>query len=194
MDYKEKYEKAVQAAILAKQNTESAVTIGILEDIFPELAESEDEKIRRNIIAALKGEGYYDCDLTNECIAWLEKQGQVKESIISQHENKMYKENDDSLTSKDKKIYNAAINACKYMVDNFENSTKQYEDAIIWLKELYEQKPAWSEEDERRINHIIAFMSDKERIKDTETMFPIEEDIRWLKSLKERYTWKPSEV
>lgn len=47
------------------------------ETIFPELKENEDEKIRRNIIAALKGEGYYDCDLTNECIAWVEKQGQT---------------------------------------------------------------------------------------------------------------------
>lgn len=30
----------------------------------------------------------------------------------------------------------------------------------------------------------------QERIKDTETMFPIEEDVRWLKSLKPQ--WKPS--
>ena len=42
-------------------------------------------------------------------------------------------------------------------------------------------------------NHIIAFISDKERIKDTERMFPIEEDIRWLKFLKDRYTWRPSD-
>lgn len=48
------------------------------EFIFPELKESEDERIRRNIIAALKGEGYYDCDLTNECIAWVKKQGEHK--------------------------------------------------------------------------------------------------------------------
>jgi len=46
-----------------------------------ELKESGDEKIRRNIIAALKGEGYYDCDLTNECIAWLEKQGEQKPTL-----------------------------------------------------------------------------------------------------------------
>lgn len=39
----EKYEKALLKARAAKQNTESAVTIGILEDVFPELRESEDE-------------------------------------------------------------------------------------------------------------------------------------------------------
>ena len=36
--------------------------------------------------------------------------------------------------SEDERMRNAAINACKYMVDNFENSTKQYEDAISWLE------------------------------------------------------------
>ena len=34
----------------------------------------------------------------------------------------------------DERMRNTAINACKYMVDNFENSTKQYEDAIAWLE------------------------------------------------------------
>ena len=36
--------------------------------------------------------------------------------------------------SEDERMRNIAINACKYMVDNFENSTKQYEDAITWLE------------------------------------------------------------
>ena len=44
-----------------------------LETLIPELKESEDERIKRNIIAALKGVGYYVWDLTNECFAWLEK-------------------------------------------------------------------------------------------------------------------------
>ena len=69
--------------------------------IFPELKESEDEKIRKEII------NYFKCqsrdepsrkDIHNKWIAWLEKQGQVKESEISQHENKTCEENSDSLT------------------------------------------------------------------------------------------------
>ena len=50
------------------------------------------------------------------------------------------------------------------------------------------QKPAWSEEDENRVNRLIAYFEDKES-------FTAEDDIvyaNWLKSLKDRYTWKPS--
>lgn len=42
--------------------------------------------------------------------------------------------------SEDERMRNIAINACKYMVDNFENSTKQYEDAITWLEKQSVQK------------------------------------------------------
>ena len=79
-NYEKKYKEALeklQEALAPKDGCEiSGLTRGCIEEIFPELKESEDEKIKRNIIAALKGEGYYDCDLTNECIAWLEKQGE----------------------------------------------------------------------------------------------------------------------
>ena len=80
IDYKEKYEKAVQAAMLAKQDTESAVTIGILEEIFPELRESKDERIRKALIRyfTLSDEHAYNeaCGVSyRDIVAWLEKQG-----------------------------------------------------------------------------------------------------------------------
>ena len=43
---------------------------------FPELKESEDEKMRKSIIYALRNGGFYDNDKTDEAIAWLEKQGE----------------------------------------------------------------------------------------------------------------------
>ena len=45
---------------------------------FPELKESEDEKMRKSIIYALRNGGFYDNDKTDEAIAWLEKQGEQK--------------------------------------------------------------------------------------------------------------------
>ena len=61
--------------------------------------------------------------------------------------------------------------------------------AITAVKKLYEKKPTeWSEEDKNRINRLIAYFEDKES-------FTAEDDIvyaNWLKSLKDRYTWKPS--
>lgn len=44
-----------------------------LETVFPELKESEDEKIRKRIIHALHGD-VLDMEETNKAIAWLEKQ------------------------------------------------------------------------------------------------------------------------
>lgn len=85
MDDKNKYNNALeklQEALAPKDGRKiSGLTRSCIEEIFPELKESGDERIKRNIIAALKGEGYYDCDLTNECIAWLEKQGKQKTDI-----------------------------------------------------------------------------------------------------------------
>ena len=82
MDYKEKYEKAVQAAMLAKQDTESAVTVQTLEEIFPELRESEDERIRKALISILKSDFEKDTTIydisVGDIIAWLEKQGEQK--------------------------------------------------------------------------------------------------------------------
>ena len=76
----EKYEKALLKARVAKQNTESAVTIGILEEIFPELVESEDERIRKTISVIIKDwwdRVYPTVDFSKEeLLAWLEKKGE----------------------------------------------------------------------------------------------------------------------
>lgn len=67
------------------------------------------------------------------------------------------------------------------------------------LKELkkIEQKPVWSDEDEYQINTILHGLDLKREIYRKEGN-KVEEDryntqYNWLKSLKERYTWKPSE-
>lgn len=74
MDYENKYKELVGKIDKAYLSAQTDSTKAVLEEIRPELKEDKDERIRRNIIAALKGEGYYDCDLKNECIAWVEKQ------------------------------------------------------------------------------------------------------------------------
>lgn len=39
-------------------------------------------------------------------------------------------------SEEDERMHNASIRACQYIIDNFENSTKDYEDAIDWLNSL----------------------------------------------------------
>lgn len=87
------------------------------EHFFPELRESEDERIRKECISIINAwdktcrlQGDY-CEVASSCIAWLEKQGQVKESFISQHEIETCKENDDSLTSEDERMIRIIENA-----------------------------------------------------------------------------------
>ena len=52
-----------------------------------------------------------------------------------------------------------------------------------------EQKPAWSEEDERKIQDCIDAVSRVNLFK----VYYQNELVGWLKSLKTRYTWKPSD-
>jgi hypothetical protein len=57
------------------------------------------------------------------------------------------------------------------------------------FRRMFEQKPAWSKEDENRINRLIAYFEDKES-------FTAEDDIvyaNWLKSLKERVQPQPKQ-
>ena len=89
MNYEEKYEKALERAraiYQGKYKPEMAATIAeTLQSIFPELAEpveSEDEKIRKDLINWVKTNMSYErmpvgMNYSNECVlAWLEKQGE----------------------------------------------------------------------------------------------------------------------
>ena len=65
--------------------------------LIPELAESEDERIRKEIISIVKS--YRDSCITegnhrfDNCIAWLEKQGEQKQKEYSLEELDLKKSN-----------------------------------------------------------------------------------------------------
>ena len=63
-----------------------------------------------------------------------------------------------------------------------------YEDAKREFKKQGEQKPAWSEEDEDYYDAIIA----KLEVTQDDALLT-DNQMEFLKSLKERYTWKPSD-
>lgn len=85
MDYKLKFEDFLDKmqGLLdnAKKQGHIIVRVEDLENTFPELAESEDEKIRKELIIWLKNSDgqVYPIDRYNAAIAWLEKQGQPME-------------------------------------------------------------------------------------------------------------------
>ena len=160
MDYKEKYEKALKVA--QRFYDESvAITKKGLEDIFPELKESDDEKIRKRLLDYFKsfkiantGIRWEGLDI-NEVIAWLEK-------WRSEEEQK-------------KEIKHA----CAKGVKNGANAVNE-------IKKLYEHKPVeWSEEDEKILNAVIR---DYQANNPNYQLWgiPAGDIVKWFKSLKDR--------
>lgn len=92
MDYKQKYKEALERAKSKIWNDKGHVLYedDIIE-IFPKLAESEDERIRKEIISIVKSyrencitEGNHRFD---DCISWLEKQKTTEEALQYLKEN-----------------------------------------------------------------------------------------------------------
>ena len=174
MDYEKKYKEALEKAKFYYDNWPLENEKNKLENMFPELRESEDERIRKEIIAFLKhyhtGEGdsvTYD----NDWLVYLEKQKEQKPKNI--------------LTDKD--TIQAAY--CKGQTD------------VIEDPEAYGLcKPSeWSEKDEKMIWNIVDVLeADNEENK---KKFPYalilheqyKKMVDWLISLRPRPSWKPSE-
>lgn len=76
--YKEKYEQAIERAkAMIKVAANQDEAIGFTNTIFPELAESEDEKTRKELICFLETE-VVQCSARDKYIDWLEKQAEQK--------------------------------------------------------------------------------------------------------------------
>lgn len=78
MDYEQKYNKLVNAIkVLQEANPSDEGIQNWVNDNVPELRESEDEEVRKDILAFVKREGQHiDKYKWHKWIDWLEKQGQ----------------------------------------------------------------------------------------------------------------------
>ena len=83
-DYKKKYEMAFERAKIELNADTTQGTKNVLMTVFPELKESEDERIRKRLIEFFEdwGETKSHCwgKSVNKILAWLEKQGEQKAS------------------------------------------------------------------------------------------------------------------
>lgn len=92
-------------------------------------------------------------------------------------------------SEEDERIYQSIIDDT---VQENQLDTKQ----IDWLKSLksrVQPKQEWSEEDEAAAKDICDKLNRLSMIYVGNQSIACQEDIKWLKSLKQRYTWKPSE-
>ena len=169
-DKAELYDKALKQIKDCTPDENGFVTI-CPKEIFTELKESEDEQIRKEILQIAKEskDSFYMALTPNKremLIDWLEKQDNKDEEIL------ILKDKIESL--------HAAIKALK-------------EAHKIELEKQGEQNPTWSEYDEIMLHSLI---SDFKGFKhdNTSSLEPhFDNAIDWLKSLKDRYTWKPTE-
>lgn len=115
--YKEVLEKIREGLQPLPDGTKiSGVTRAFLEEVFPELKESEDEKIRKAVIEMIHDTPSIECEenynvCKNDILVWLEKQGEKKPTEWS---------------DEDEEYLRRAINATK---DGYPMTTK-------WLKSL----------------------------------------------------------
>lgn len=180
IDWKKKYEEALEKA----RELHGTVAVGknFFVEIFPELRESKDEKIRSallrgfNSMLANQPIGTFYGEPIKDIIAYLEKQKGQKPLPGF-----------DDLTPDEK------MNHPLYL-EGFDAGRE------VGRIEA-EQRPGWSEEEEQWLDNAIYFLESAKRhyIDDP---YEIEETIVWLKSLKNRGnflkrnsnspSWKPS--
>lgn len=167
-------------------------TVEFIEDIFPELKmdkESEDERIRKEIIDYI--------DKATGCkrwVAWLEKQGEQKSF---DYENANIPQKDSTWSEEDKHWMQKVIDFMNHP-DLIKATPTLAKDTINWLKSLKvrvhpQSKQEWSKEDESNFQMIVdVIIENKHHSTDYEHMIYYKL-LSWLKSLKDRYTWKPSD-
>jgi hypothetical protein len=167
MDDKSKYKEALERARQVMEGKTGFIRKEV-EEVFPELKESEDERIRRELIAFLKenletgrADETWSLSGLKKWISWLEKQGE-------QLPVGFYYVN-----SEGKKFYSDAF---------------KYGDVILHVEKQGEQKPAWSEEDEERITNTLSVLSVQVCWDGAtgEKKNPYQKEIDWLKSLQQR--------
>ena len=188
MNYEEKYKEALEklrAFHRDYKNISHLVDVKEeLEFIFPELKESEDERIRKALIEVLHrlsdstfeygAEGGYVGATKEKMLAWLEKQAEQKVSCNEEDEENFGKLHRLIVICQGKKKF---IPSDEY--DKLDN----------WLKSLKERvqpqsMQEWDEEDEKMLDNCIGLIQEIDST---------QEEQNWLNSLKDRVQPQPKQ-
>ena len=150
-----KYDEALKRArqALDKIQPENRGVIKLIKDAFPELKESEDERIRKDIIHYILYEtkGTISEDTEHTWVKWLEKEKEQKPVPIScSHGNGTQAE----WSEEDEDFINMLILHFNYLIDKGGDSVETYKSYIKKLKSL---RPSWkpSEEQMNGLAHAI---------------------------------------
>lgn len=180
MNYEQKYNEALERARKEYKTHEAFNGFRVmLLNIFPELEETDGERIRKALIKYFNAYASYsqlrDNVTAGDAIAWLEKQDEQKSVEWSEEE-----END----------MGTLWYAERWLNTIKEKYQRGWHDVI---EKQGEQKPSeWSKEDENECNHILKILnlvSEEQEIKGYNNLIS---SINWLKSIKYRIQSKQS--
>lgn len=199
MDYKKKYNESLERAKkVIKECGDNHGRIKMIEQIFPELKDSEDERIRKELIQYLKDyphlpNGKY---CRNDFFSWLEKQGRQKTTAGKSYIEIFPKFSvGDTLCRQGwsnhtvRKVYVDNITAT-YVCENEEGLESHIDisEQDEWNK--IEQNPAWNEEDDAVDIAIKIIQNGGD---DCAGILDSDKALKWLKSLKYRVQPQPKQ-
>lgn len=194
MNYEEKYKEALERVrrlhdrMLVLSSTDALVASAELEFIFPELRESEDERIRKSLVQTLQlakrndGKLVISNTLADKYLAYLEKQKEKSEipinaSVCSEKPND-HSERDD---------FESRLMDCMCAAQQYRTGTISWDVVKGWAEELNElKKPVeWSEEDEEMLEYVIGDLNDAKQLFHAKDAIDLcDKEIAWLKSLR----------
>ena len=175
--YKVNEEAVKKIAERVYDNGSTVINRNDLEEMFPALKESEDEKIMKCIEDLIKENTFSNIYgvTKDDCLTWLEKQGEQKpvewseeiptdlKDIVDNEANAIWKEE--------------SSDGCHLVIDSFNmfyGICMQVAEAVV----DYQKPAAWSEEDEARFKSCIKILQPSDGYDTINT--------KWLKFLKER--------
>ena len=150
MNYEKKYKEAMDRMELCVRSGLKITP----EYIFPELAESEDEKVRKALIdffgkgAKYGGQtnGVYDKDI----LAWLEKQGETS-PVLSNSSNIGKDEQNPAWSDEDERLCQCLIEDQEGFLDEVNRDKYGHSEIISDLKEMYHERIDWIKSLKKRI-------------------------------------------
>lgn len=160
--YEQKYKEALERAkAMIKVAANQDEAIGFANTIFPELKESEDEKIRKaliNVFATHKDYEMFFGVSVADILAWLEKQGK-KNSVTTEEEEKVreqvvYAINKLNVPESEKnKLLDWLEKQCKYTIACSEEQMKVLDEVLNFAAN--HESPYWNNYIFETLNNFI---------------------------------------
>ncbi len=196
MDYEKKYKEALERAKRLHCEPTGGTERIVCEQIFPELKESEDEKIREALIDYFDDANKADENPlqsygihTDKIIAWLEKQGEHANFLSKIQVGDKVTRNEGGVLVNISQLERVAKPRRVKPVDKVEPKFHEgdWDAEKKELKKIEQKLIEWSEEDEEMFDAIIADIqfTQKAHIHEVNQVV-YEREIDWLKSIRQK--------